>query len=142
MKELSLRSSEFSVVNTLTKLGIVPVKEFHLRESQVNVVNTLIKLGIVPVKELMPRLSNLSDVNAVILLGMVPLRKFLLNVSSLKDINAPIVLGSVPRIPPQKDKVRILRKLPIDEGNVPFVRAPVMITSTLAKLADEVRVSQ
>ena len=73
---------------------------------------------------------------------MVPLRLFLLNKSHVKDVNAPIVLGSVPRIPPNKDKILMLRKLPIDEGNVPFVRAPVVITSTLAKLADEVRVSQ
>ena len=73
---------------------------------------------------------------------MVPLRKFLLNASRVKDVNPPIVLGSVPRIPPYMYISRMLRKLPIDEGNVPFVRAPVMITSTLAKLADEVRVSQ
>ena len=73
---------------------------------------------------------------------MVPLRLFLLNKSHVKDVNAPIVLGSVPWIPPHMYILNMLRKLPIDEGNVPFVRAPVTITSTLAKLADEVRVSQ
>ena len=73
---------------------------------------------------------------------MVPLKRFLLNSSSLKDVNAPIVLGSVPRIPRYRDILYMLRKLPIDEGNAPFVPAPTEITSTLAKLADEVTESQ
>lgn len=48
------------------------------------------------------------------------------------------MLGIVPRIPPYKVKEYKLRKLPIDNGNVPLVGVPTKMKVTLANSADEV----